>query len=251
MIDKLVSIITPCYNGEKYIEETIESVRKQSYINWEMIVVDDGSTDNSAKIIKKYSDIDRRIIYIYQNNAGSAAARNNGIRNANGRYIVLLDADDVWDENFLEEQLKFLNKNAAICVCGSYRRINEKSKEIMGRTYAKKLITYKDMLVRNYIGCLTGIYDSKKYGKIFLNEELKSMRDDYAYWLEIVKLEGVAYGNPKILSSYRVLPNSVTGNKVKLIRKQYAFYRRYLKLGRLKSVKNLLVWGFEGIRRFN
>lgn len=250
MIDNLVSIITPCYNGVKYISETIDSVLKQSYNDWEMIIVDDGSRDDSAKIIKEYVDKDNRIKYIYQKNAGSAAARNNGIRNASGRYIVLLDADDVWDEDFLEEQLSYMKKKNAVCVCCAYRMIDDNSQVLTAVTMPKEIITEKDMMVRNYIGCLTGVYDSKKYGKIYLRKELKSIRDDYAFWLDIVKLEGKVYGNNKILASYRVLANSTTGNKYKLIGKQYKFYRNYLKLSRIKSLKNILVWGIDGVYRF-
>lgn len=250
MIDNLVSIITPCYNGSKYIVETIESVLSQTYKNWEMIIVDDGSTDSSATVVQKYTKKDERIKYIYQDNAGSASARNNGIRNAKGRYIVLLDADDVWDAGFLTEQLSYMNKNDAVCVCSAYRMIDENSKSLSSVTTPKHIITEKDMLVRNYIGCLTGVYDSKKYGKVYLREELKSIRDDYAFWLDIVKLEGKAYGNRKVLASYRVLTSSTTGNKYKLIGKQYKFYREYLKLGRIKSFKNMFIWGMDGIRRF-
>jgi len=251
MIEKLVSIITPCYNGSKYIAETIDAVRRQSYVDWEMIIVDDGSKDDSAKIIKKYVNKDKRIKYIYQENSGSAAARNNGIRNANGRYIVLLDADDVWDDNFLVEQLSYMKKKNAVCVCSAYRMIDDNSQVLSSITIPKEIITEKDMQIRNYIGCLTGVYDSKKYGKIYLREELKSIRDDYAYWLDIVKLEGMAHGNKKILASYRVISTSTTGKKYKLIGKQYKFYRQYLKLGRLTSIKNIFVWGIDGIRRFN
>ncbi len=250
MIDSLVSIITPCYNGSKYIIETIESVLNQTYKNWEMIIVDDGSKDESSQIIKKYVNQDQRIKYIYQNNAGSAAARNNGIRNATGRYIVLLDADDIWDEDFLTEQLAFMRKNRAICVCCAYRMIDANSKVLSSITVPKNIITIDDMLVRNHIGCLTGMYDSQKYGKIYLREELKSIRDDYAFWLDIVKLEGKAYGNPKALASYRVLATSTTGNKYKLLIKQYEFYRNYLNLGIVKSIKNMVVWGWSGLQRF-
>lgn len=96
----LVSIITPCYNGAKYISETIESVIAQTYLDWEMIIVDDGSEDDSVEIVKKYLERDKRIKLIQQLNSGSAVARNSGIRFCNGQYIALLDADDLWLPNF-------------------------------------------------------------------------------------------------------------------------------------------------------
>lgn len=250
MDDSLVSIITPCYNAEKYLRETIESVLGQSYRNWEMILVDDGSKDKTSEIIKEYSDIDSRIKYYYQNNSGSASARNYGLNNARGRYIALLDADDVWESSFLQEQLHFMKEKEAICVCSWYSRINQDSEEILKPVQCKEKILLRDMMVMNYVGCLTGVYDSKKYGKIMLHEELKSIRDDYAYWLDIARLDGVIFCNQKVLAKYRVLSTSTTGNKWKLIPKQYQFYRNYLKLGVLKSCMNVILWGREGIKKF-
>lgn len=246
----LVSIITPCYNGEKYISETIESVIAQTYAKWELIIIDDGSTDNSVEIINNYRKKDIRIHLLKQRNSGSAAARNNGIRYAHGQYIALLDADDIWFSNFLEKQIQFMKEKKTVCVYSSYICIDNKSNHILSPIYSKQLITTKDMLLMNQIGCLSGLYDCLKYGKIFLHEEMKSMRDDYAYWMDIVKLEDIAYGNPEILAAYRVMPNSTTGKKYKLIRKQYNFYRQYLGLGIFRSLCHVCCWGIAGIKKF-
>jgi teichuronic acid biosynthesis glycosyltransferase TuaG len=250
MTKDLVSIITPCYNGEKFISETIESVLRQTYPAWEMLIVDDGSRDRSADIIRSWADKDPRIQYIYQKNAGSAAARNHGIRKADGQYLALLDADDVWCPEFLEEQIQFMKEKHALCVCSAYEHIDGQSRKILRPTYARPVITVRDMKVRNYIGCLTGLYDCSRYGKIYLHEELNSLRDDYAYWYDIVAKTGAAYGNPKVLAQYRVLAGSTTGKKSRLIRVQYRFYRRYLREGPLEAAMNLLRWGFAGIRNF-
>lgn len=250
MINGKVSIITPCYNGAKYIKETMDSVISQTYTDWEMLIIDDGSTDESANIVKKYSENDKRIKLIQQKNAGSAAARNNGIKKAEGQYIALLDADDIWHKDFLEKQIEFMKLKNTVCVFCSYNRIDENSKTILRPTYAKSKITTKDMKVMNYIGCLSGVYDSSKYGKIYLREELKSIRDDYAYWFDVVALEDKAYGNPKILADYRVLDNSTTGNKKKLIKKQYQFYRNYLKENLFEAGINVIRWGIAGVKKF-
>ena len=246
----LVSIITPCYNGSKFIRETIDSVIAQTYPNWEMIIVDDGSKDNSADIVREYMQKEPRIKLIQQPNGGSASARNNGIRNAVGQYIALLDADDLWLPQFLEKQITLLKEKNAICVCSSYSRIDEESKEILRPTIAKPVITRRDMLVMDYVGCLTGLYDISRHGKVYLHEELKSLRDDYAFWYEISCFEGVIYGNQEILAKYRVLSNSVTGKKFKLIKVQYRFYRNFLKLNPVKSVFNVIRWGWAGVRKF-
>lgn len=246
----LASIITPLYNGEKYIGETIKSVIAQTYPNWEMIIVNDGSKDNSEAIVKSFADKEPRIKYLRQSNAGSAAARNNGIRHCNGQYIALLDADDLWSPDFLQSQINFMKEKDAIVVHSSYKRINETGEEILKPYPAKSFVSIKDMQMTNHIACLTGLYDSSKYGKIYLREELKSIRDDYAYWLDIVKLAGNSYGNKKVLASYRVMSNSTTGKKTKLIKAQFNFYRKYQGFNVLKSFFYTLYWGILGILKF-
>ncbi len=246
----IVSIITPCYNGAKYLSETMESVISQTYADWEMFVVDDGSEDGSAELARGYAAKDPRIRLICQENAGSAAARNHGIRLAKGQYIALLDADDLWAPEFLEKQLAFMKQKQAACVYCSYARIDERSQEILRPTIARKVVTAKNMRIRNYIGCLSGLYDRSRGGTIYLREELRSIRDDYAYWIDVVNVDGRAYGNPEILAKYRVLPGSTTGNKRKLVRKQYLFYRKYLKLNPVRSLCNVAVWAVAGLTKF-
>lgn len=242
-----VSIITPCYNASRFISQTIDSVLAQSFTDWEMIIVDDGSKDDSSEIVKKYVEKDSRIRLIQQPNGGSANARNRGIKEATGRYIALLDADDLWLPQFLEKQIAFMKEKNAICVYSSYKRIDENSNEILKPLICRPFVNYKKMQITNFIGCLTGLYDSSKYGKKYLDENLKSIRDDYAYWLEIVKLENAAYGNPEVLACYRVIKSSTTGNKLKLVKKQFWFYRNYLKLSFARSLCNLLFWGLRGL----
>lgn len=251
MIDGLVSIITPCYNGERYIAETIESVLGQTYAHWEMIIVDDGSADHTAEIAAAYAGRDGRITLLRQPNGGTAKARNAGMKLARGRYIALLDADDLWEPEFLERQLAFMARENAVCVCSAYRHIDERGNEIQHPTVPLPLITPRDMRVMNRVGCLTGLYDSMPHGKVYLHEELKSIRDDYAYWYDIVSLEGRACGNPEILARYRVLTGSTTGNKLKLVSKQYQFYRGYLKLSVFGAMLNTMRWGVSGIRKFS
>lgn len=249
MTEGLVSIITPCYNGAKYIGQTIDAVLAQTYQNWEMLIIDDGSKDNSADIVREYAAKDSRIRLLQQANAGSAAARNNGIREANGQYIALLDADDLWFPEFLATQTAFMKEKDAVCVYCSYHPIDENSERILRPVIACD-ITEKDMKVMNRIGCLSGLYDQTRHGKVYLHEELKSLRDDYAYWYDIVALEGKAYGNPEILAEYRVFAGSTTGKKYKLIGKQYKFYRSYLKENVLEAAFNTLRWGLAGLKKF-
>ncbi|MGL4671251.1 glycosyltransferase family 2 protein [Cetobacterium sp.] len=246
----LVSIITPAYNAERFIGETIESVLNQSYQNWEMLIVDDGSKDKTEIVVKEYEKKDNRIRLIKQANAGSGAARNNGIRRAEGNYICLLDADDTWNENFLEEQIKLIKLKDATLVFSSHSRINESGEKILKPHIVPEKIEYTDLLKTCSISCLTAMYDTTKFGKFYLREDLKSLRDDYVLWLEIIKKCKVAYGNKQDLGNYRVMQSSTSGNKKKVIKPQYLVYRQVEKLGILKSSYYLTHWAYNGWKKY-
>ncbi len=250
MQNRLVSIITPVYNAERYVGLTIESVLKQTYTEWEMLIINDGSSDRSEEIIKQYVERDSRIKLFTQKNAGSAAARNNGIRRAQGRYICLLDADDMWDCDFLEMQLQLMERKNAQLVYSSFRRVDAEGKECLRPFLVPKTISYTDMLKTNSIGCLTGIYDRRKYGKFFLHEELGSLRDDYVYWLEILKKVGFAHGNQQVLASYRISSTSQTHDKRKMIKHQFNVYRNIIKLNLIKSLYYLACWAWYGYKKY-
>ncbi len=246
----LVSIITPLYNSERFVAATIESVLAQTYQHWEMIVIDDGSTDNSARIVTEYATRDPRIKLFSQPNAGSAAARNNGIRRAIGRYIALLDSDDLWEPNFLEEQIALLTEKNAALVCSSHKRIDENGKECLQPFRAPQRMTYNDLLKTCSISCLTGLYDSSKFGKIYLNEDFRTLRDDHIYWLTIAKKAGEAFGNQQILASYRMRSNSVSYSKRKVIIPQFRVYYESEKLGFWRSLYYLMHWAWNGYKKY-
>mgnify|MGYP002740339086 FL=1 len=245
----LVSIITPAYNAKRFIEETIKSVQNQTYKNWEMLIIDDGSKDETEEVVRKFLD-DKRIKYFKQENAGSGAARNNGIRRAKGNYICLLDADDTWNKDFLEEQIKLLNEKNTTLVFSSHTRINENGEECLKPFIVPEKIDYKDLLKTCSISCLTAMYDVTKFGKFYLREDFKSLRDDYILWLEIIKKCKVAYGNKKILANYRVMLSSTSGNKKKVIKPQFLVYYKVEKLGLFKSIYYLLNWALNGFLKY-
>jgi len=251
MENKKVSIITPLYNGERFVARTIESVLKQTYQDWEMIIVNDGSKDRGPDICREYAAKDHRIQVFDQPNGGSAAARNNGIRRATGRYIALLDADDTWMPYFLDSQLELMHEKNAVLVYGSHLRIDENDKEILQPFRVPERVTYRDMLKTCSISCLTGLYDTEPYGKVYLREDFKSLRDDYIFWLEIIKKCGVAYGNQKIIGSYRILGQSTSRNKKKVIKPQFRVYREAEKLGLLPSLYYLACWAWAGFRKYS
>lgn len=240
----LVSIITPMYNGERFVGDTIHSVLNQTYSNWEIIVIDDGSKDKGPEKVKKFAAQDNRINIFSQANGGSAAARNNGIRRAKGQYIALLDADDTWNPDFLEKQINLMNEKKALLVYSSHTRIDEHSKEILTPFIVPEKINYNDLLKSCYISCLTGLYDTSVYGKVYLREDMKSLRDDYVYWLEIMKKVKVAYGNKEIIANYRILNSSASRKKNKVIIPHFKVLYKVEKLGLIRSLYYLGNWAF-------
>lgn len=250
MDNNLVSIITPLYNGERFLAQTIESVLAQTYSDWEMLIINDGSTDGSEALALSYAEKDDRIHVYSQPNGGSASARNHGIRRAKGRYIALLDSDDLWEPWFIEQQLNLLHHHRCQLVYGAHKRIDENGEEILRPFIPPEKVTYNDMLMTCSITCLTGLYDTKPYGKVFLHEEFRSLRDDYIYWLEILRKCGVAYGNQGVVGSYRMSDKSVSANKWKVVKPQYLVYRHVQKLGVVKSVLYLISWAWHGLIKY-
>lgn len=250
MQEDLVSIITPLYNGERFVGQTIESVIAQTYSNWEMIIINDGSRDNSEAVALQYAQSDHRISVFSQPNSGSAAARNNGIRRAKGRYLALLDADDLWDPCFLESQLQLLKETGGKLVCAAHRRIDDNGNECLKPFYPPREAGYRDLLKTCSISCLTALYDSKEFGKFYLREDLGSLRDDYVLWLDMVKKIGVVYGNQKVIASYRILSSQLTANKRKMIKPQFRVYRQEEHLGVFRSLYYLGCWAVKGVLKY-
>lgn len=248
----LVSIITPMYKGAAFVGKTIQSVLNQTYKNWEMIIVDDCSPDNGAGIaeVEKFSDPRIKLIKSKQNK-GSSGARNIALHEARGQYIAHLDSDDIWHEDFLEEQLKFMQVQNATLVFSSYRRIEEiTEEEILSPFIVPFKIDYKYLLKTDPIFPSTSIYDAEKCGIYYYNEAMGSLRDDYVYWLSMLKQIDYAFGNPKVLVDYRLRKSSVTGNKKKVIIPQWNVLRCVEKLPIYKCVYYITCWAFISLKKY-
>ena len=222
----MVSIITPCYNASFFISGTIESVLAQTYQNWELLIVDDCSTDDSAEVIQKYVNADSRIKYFKteQPSGGPTGPRNVAIHEANGRYIAFLDSDDVWLPNKLQDQITVFNrssKNVAL-VYSNYEKMDEDG--CCGKRIIKapKKVNYKKLLKGNVIACATAMYDRKKVGKCYM-KDIK--HEDYVLWLSILKKKYVALNTNTIGALYRVRKGSVSSNKRKTLKWQWNIYR--------------------------
>lgn len=243
-MNELVSIITPSFNSEKYIKETILSVQNQTYQNWEMIIIDDCSTDNTLNSINDIALQDPRIKIIALNkNVGSGIARNKGIDVAKGKYLTFIDADDIWNKNKIENQIKFLKINHLYFTFCFYSLIDENSKNIAKYISAPNPLTLKQLKYCNHIGNLTGIYDVEYFGKIYFSKLRK--RQDWIMWLEILKKIKIAYPLPQYLAYYRKRKNSLSANKLKLIKYNYNVYRYYWNHSTINSMFRMFIFLFH------
>lgn len=228
-----ISIIMPAYNSETTIEESINSVLYQTYKNWELIIVNDCSIDNTEKIIDSYINKDSRIKKIKTlENSGVSKARNLAISNCIGNYIAFLDSDDLWLPTKLECQLAYLNNGYNI-VCSNYINFHDNNNHIRKSTNFPSVINYSMMLKSNFIGNLTGIYNSEKLGKEY---QKNKGHEDYIMWLNLLKRSGKAYCIQEPLAKYRISNQSLSGNKLKAIKWQWSIYRNELKLSLPKSI---------------
>lgn len=213
-MNSLVSVIMPVYNGEKFIENSILSVLNQTYKNFELIIIDDKSKDNTINIVSRFFRIDSRIKFLKNTeNLGVAETRNVGLKKAKGRWIAFLDSDDIWEKTKLEEQLNFMKMNNVSLSYTGYSIINEKGcfvKEIS----VPSSLNYRQALYGNQIACLTVMIDKSKILKF---EMPKIRHEDYATWLNILKTGIVAKGLNKNLARYRKVGNSLSSNKIKTI----------------------------------
>jgi len=228
----LVSIITPAYNCEKYISETIESVLKQTYENWEMLIIDDGSTDNTLNIIRRYND-DRICLIQNHSNMGAALSRNRGLAKARGKWIAFLDSDDLWYPDKLERQIAFMVDNNYGFSYTEYIEMCEKSGTETVRISGPKHITKRGMYAYDWVGCLTVMYDSEVVGVLEIPDLKK--RNDYALWLKAIHFSD-CYLYPHVLAKYRKRPDSISSApKIVLMYHQYLLYRNSENMSRIMS----------------
>ncbi len=230
----LVSIIIPVYNSEELISETINSVLQQKYKNWEMIMVDDFSDDNSIEIIKEYQQKDERIKLIrLDNNQGVANARNIGLKYAKGKYIAFLDSDDIWISEKLEKQVIFMLDNNIEFSFTEYRHFYKFADELEKKINIPSIVDYRTLLRGNVIGCLTVMIDREKIPNIYMP---KQRHEDYITWLAILKQGFKAYGLKEDLARYRVRGSSLSSNKKRSSLWTWCIYRNIEKLSLAESL---------------
>ena len=244
----LVSIITPCYNSSEFLEEAIQSVLHQNFTDWEWIITDDKSTDNSVEIIKKHQD-SRIILIEAEKNGGAGHARNLSLEKATGRYITFLDADDYWEPNFLSEMISFMqSENAELAYC-TYARCDEHLHPKIADFEADIEVNFDNLLKTCRLSLLASMYDSERVGKEFFPEGSK--REDHVMWLNLLKK--IPYGKPlkKTLAKYRMREGSVSRNKTNIMKDQYLVYKEHMNFSTLKSLYYTANWAFNGFMKYS
>jgi teichuronic acid biosynthesis glycosyltransferase TuaG len=243
----MITVITPSYNTSPFIGATIDSVLSQCFTSWEMIIVDDCSTDDSIDIIESYVVKDSRIklIKLFEN-SGAAIARNIAIEAASGRYIAFLDSDDIWLSNKLEKQLYYMLEKDIVFSYSAYNKVDEQG-HIVGEIGVPDKIAYRHLLKVCSIGCLTAIYDTHKLGKVYM--PLVRKRQDLGLWLRILKQTDYAYATPGILAQYRVRSNSISANKRVAAQYTWKLYREVERLSFVKSLYYFSHYTVNGVLR--
>ena len=240
------SIITPAFNCSKYIDDCIKSVISQTFRNWEMIIVDDCSTDNSAEIIRRYCSVDHRIQYLQTDKPSGSPVlpRNIGINAAQGRYIAFLDSDDQWLPEKLENQLRFFDdKNVAI-VFSNYEKVSETGERNGRKIIAPEIVDYKTLLKGNCIGCLTATYDTLKVGKMYFQD---IGHEDYALWLAILKKGYIAKNSRTIEALYRLVDGSLSANKFEAFKWHWHILKRVERLSYIKASYYFINYAFRAV----
>lgn len=244
----LVSIIMPNYNSAEYIVKTIESVLAQTYQNWELIIVDDCSTDSSVELVKNIEDSRIRLLF-NDENSGAARSRNRAIEAANGRWIAFLDSDDLWVPTKLMQHVKFMLESGAAFSFTDYTVIDSKESVVSEFVPNKGVYDYNTILKHCYIGCSTAIYDAEKLGKVYMPEAAEK-REDFACWLSILRKGEYAVCLHQSLTTYRLHTKSVSSNKLRMVKYQWNVYRKVEKLSFLKSVYYMMHWAIKGFLKY-
>jgi glycosyltransferase involved in cell wall biosynthesis len=246
---KLVSIITPTFNSASYIAETIQSVQNQTYQNWEMIIVDDGSTDETVSIIQQIQKTEHRINLVIQpKNVGPAITRNIGIELVQGKYLTFLDADDLWFPDFIQNSITTIQQTKVPFVFSSYRRADESLNFVYSDFIVPQKVTYTDILKTNSISCLTAFLDINVLGKKYM--PIIQKRQDMGLWLQYLKKIPFAHGIQEPKAIYRIRKKSLSRKKSDLIKYQWQFYREVENLTVTQSAYYMVHWMIRGFLKY-
>jgi teichuronic acid biosynthesis glycosyltransferase TuaG len=245
----LVSIIMPVYNSDAHVETAIYSILQQSYGEWELIVVDDASTDNSVQKIEGIINSDSRIKLIkLLNNAGASVSRNAALNRAKGRFVAFLDSDDIWYPDKLEKQVEFMLKRKVPISFTSYELIDENGASKNHIIHSVEKLTQIDYLKNTIIGFSTSMIDTQMVGNSFRMMDIRT-RQDASLWITLLGKGFVAQGIDEVLVKYRVHSQSISANKVKAAKQVWNLYFNLHRLGMLKSMYYFSFYVFNAIKK--
>ncbi len=250
-MDKLISIIVPVYNVEKYIKETMDSVLAQTYPHWELLLVEDCGSDNTAQIIADYMEQlqDERIRLIRQpQNGGAAKARNRGLQEAGGRYIAYLDADDLWVPEKLEHELAFMQEKDAAFAFTGYEFADERGVGTGKIVRVPETLNYEQALSNTTIFTTTVMFDTEKIPKADLEMPIIKS-EDTALWFKVLRKGYLAYGLDENLVKYRRAGKSLSSNKIEALRRIWNLYRKAEGLSVPRSAWHFCFWAVRAVKR--
>ena len=246
----LISIIIPVYNAENFLKDTIRTVEEQTYKNWELIFVNDCSSDKSVEIIQNEMKKNEKIKLLQlKENSGAAVARNTGIREAKGRYIVFIDADDLWEREKLKKQIKFMKEKDCAFSFTSYEFADEKGIGNGKIVRVPKKINYREALKNTTIWTSTVMFDVKKLGKELIQMPNVKRGQDTATWWKVLKQIPYAYGIDEVLSYYRRTNDSLSSNKIRALKRTWNLYRNVEHLNIFYSFYNFCWYVLNAIKR--
>jgi len=245
-----ISIILPVYNSERYLKRTITSIQQQTFIDYEVIAIDDGSMDGSAKLLRDWAQNDVRVqVFLNAQNIGVAEVRNKGIAQAQGEYVCFIDSDDTWHSDKLERQLAFMKQNNADFSCTAYAMVDDEGKFIKNRMIDKQVITLEDLLKENYICCSTVMLKANIAKRHRM--ENACAHEDYVYWLDLLQSGAKGMVLNQVLTRYRLAQTSRSANKGKAAQGRWQIYRQYLNYGVIKSVRYFVQYALNGIKKYS
>lgn len=249
MTEPLISVIMPAYNADRYIAEAVDSVRMQTYKNWELLVLDDGSADQSCQIVQALAKEDSRIRLIKnEKNMGVARTRNRGFDLCKGSYVALLDADDLWHPTKLEKQLALLEQTGAQLAYSSYAIVNSQGQKVKGDYLVPETVTFRELLKENVIGCSAVLLRSELLQKHRFQTDF--FHEDYVLWLQLLQEGYRAVGCRDVLLSWRFVENSRSFNKKKAAKNRWRIYRDYLHLPLHRSLWAFGHYALRSLRKY-
>lgn len=248
--ENLVSIIMPSYNSAEWIQETIESVQSQTYSNWELLITDDASTDNTVQLIQEFQKADNRInLFISRVNRGAGKSRNNSLQHAHGRFIAYLDSDDIWSPNKLERQLAFMSKNH-VCMCYTDYDLVGENGEYRRTVHVQKSVTYDGFLKRPLSCSHTIVFDTNVVDKALLVMPDVRRGQDSATWLQVLKTGITGYALCESLAKYRRHEGSLSSNKLKAIKRTWYLYREIEHLPLLYACECFVSYAINAVKKY-